>query len=679
MKTQSLNTRILRLTTTAICAVPLLPITATPAVAKTTRIVIESREDAPAQKDGAPEYEILKGRAYGELDPEDPTNAIITDIQFAPRNTDGKVEYSNTFVIAKPKNMAQSSGVIFYDVPNRGNGAVHADPDGNIQLISGWQGDLPTDRGLQTLTVPIARRADGTALTTPVLNRFSLFPKGKNTLPITGSIGLPTSRPAPVSLDTTKAKLFRQSADDQPLNLIPSSDWAFADCEKQAFPGTADPAKICLKGGFDPAYAYTLVYQGKDPKVLGIGFAATRDLVSFLRRDSADDAGHPNPLGKPAQWAVASGTSQSGNYLRSFVNLGFNGDEAGRIVFDAINPNIAARQVPLNLRFGVPGGAAGLFEPGSEGTLWWASYDDQPRGRGVSSLLDRCHANGTCPKVMETFGSAEFWGLRMSPNLVGTDTRADIPLPDNVRRYYFPSVTHGGSPLGGFSTDGEKIGIPGDLCQMPGNPNPSGESLHAAWKAMIAWATEGKAPPPSRYPMLANGDLVQPTARAMGWPAIPGEPTADGKINIMPDYDFGDDLDYNSLSGVLTKQPPAIRQIIPQLVPRVNADGNETVGIPSVQLQVPLGTYTGWNMQQNGYGKGGGCFFIGGFIPFAKTKAERQAKGDPRLSLEERYGDHAGFVQKVKEAVARQQASGWLLPDDARKLIAEAKASTVLK
>jgi hypothetical protein len=185
--------------------------------------------------------------------------------------------------------------------------------------------------------------------------------------------------------------------------------------------------------------------------VLGIGFAATRDLVSFLRHAKADDAGTPNPLAGQVRWSVVSGTSQSGNFVKSFINLGFNRDESGARVFDGANPNIAARQVPLNLRFAVPGGAATLFEPGSEGTLWWTRYNDTTRGRGAHSLLDRCTATGTCPRIMETFGSTELWGLRLSPALVGTDAKADVPIAANVRRYYFPGVTHGGSITGGIS------------------------------------------------------------------------------------------------------------------------------------------------------------------------------------------------------------------------------------
>lgn len=643
--------------------------------ARLTRFVVEQRVAVP----GHPDWVILRGYYDGELDPLDARNRVITDIRQARRLPNGKVGYSATFAIAMPRDAAKASGVLLYDVPNRGFGDVAADPQGHIRVVSGWQGDIASAPGVQTLHVPIARRADGGPITGPVLQRFTEIPAGAADLPIVGGIGRPTPRPAPVSLDTRKARLFRQTADSAPPVDIPARDWAFADCRSRPFPGTPDPARLCVRGGFLPSQAYTLVYQGRDPQVLGIGFAAVRDLNGFLRYAAQDDAGTANPLAGNVRWSVVTGTSQSGNFVRSLIALGFNQGEDGRIVFDGANPNIAARQVPLNIRFGVPGGAAGLFEPGSEGALWWSRYDDRRRGRGATSLLQRCQASRTCPRIVETFGSAEFWGLRMSPNLVGTDARGDIPLPRNVRRYYFPSVTHGGSALGGFSPDGEKVPAGVGPCTLPGNPNPSSDTRRALLQALILWVREDMPPPPSRYPTIAAGDLVRPDAEAIGWPAIPGAPSPTGTLNDFLDYDFGKAFDYTDLSGVLARQPPRIRQVIPSLVPRVDSDGNETAGIPSVQLLVPLGTYTGWNVRARGYGAGGGCGFMGGFIPFARTRAERIAKGDPRPSLEERYHDHAGFVSRVRTVAEDQVRAGWLLREDAERIVREAETSHVLR
>ena len=650
---------------------------ALPATAHVTRFVVESTTTREPAKNITLPYEILRGRFYGELNPADAHNKIITDLKYAPRNARGNVEYSATFEIAKPVDLSKASGVLFYDVPNRGNGFASPDEDGHIRVVSGWQGDIASAKSMQTATVPTATSNDGKPITGLVLARFNNVAPDKKSTPIVAGLMPGVARPLPVSLATERAHLYRQSGDDQPLLEMRASDWSFGDCNAQPFPGTPDPTKLCLRDGFNPALAYTLVYEGKDPPVLGIGFAATRDLIAFLRHAEKDDDDTPNPLANAVRWAVASGSSQSGNFLRSFVHLGFNVAESNRIAFDGINPNIAARQLPMNLRFGVPGGAANLFDPGSEGTLWWGSYDDAKRHRGKSSLLDRCSTTNTCPKVVETFGSAEFWGLRMSPDLVGTDARRDLPLPSNVRRYYFPSVTHGGSFIGGFRSKGDPTGTP--QCGLAGNPNPSKETLRLLQKALVAWVKEGREPPPSRYPTLAAGDLVEPTAAATGWPAIPNAPTPDGKLNPFLYYDFGPQFNYRDVSGIATLQPPKIREVLPSRVPRVNSDGNETAGVPSVQLLVPLSTYTGWNVITKGYGENGGCGFLGGFIPFARTAAEREANGDPRLSLEERYKDHQGFVARVQEIVAQQVAAGWLLPDDAQQLLRQAEESDVLR
>lgn len=660
---------------------PLLPLLllplCLPTQAAVTELRVETRTALPAN--GGTPYEVLRGSFRGEIDPADPRNALITDVMLAPRNARGRVEYEATFSLAKPVDLKQASGVLIYDVPNRGNGQVGADPQGHIRVISGWQGDIAAAPNRQTLRVPVARHPDGTPVTGPALARFVDMLPNTSTLPIVAGLGGQTLRPAPVSLASEDGRLLRRQRGTANDVLVPPDDWAFADCTAAPFPGVPDPTKLCLRGGFDTESAYTLVYTARDPLVLGLGFAATRDLNAFLRHARHDALDHPNPVAGAVRWTVAMGTSQSGNFLRSYLHLGFNADEQGRTVFDGVLPNIAGRHVPLNVRFGVPGGASDEFEIGSEGPLWWSDYDDQVRGRGVNGLLRRCTASGTCPKIVETFGSAEFWGLRMSPNLVGTAATADIALPANVRRYYFPSVTHGGAHQGGFNIQPDPA-PPGRLsCRLQSNPNPSNESVRALQQALVRWVTTDTPPPPSRYPTLAAGDLVAPTAQALRWPAIPSAPSPDGKINTFIDYDFGPALNAADVSGIATVLPPRTRAVLPSLVPRVDQDGNETSGVASVQLQVPLGTYTGWNERVDGYFRGAGCGFSGGFIPFAVTRAQRLASGDPRASLEERYGSHQGFVKKVQQAVDRQVAAGWLLPQDAARLMEDARASDVLQ
>ena len=673
----------------SLASVAIILACAAPANARITRIVIEHRE-SPAYQGRffgeTGQFERLTGHAYGELDPKNPLNAVITDIQFAPRNAHGMVEYVATFSLAKPVDMGKTSGVLIYEVANRGRIALataSSDPGamadyfkrGHVLLSSGWQGDIPAADGLETIAVPIAKNSDGSSITGPVLVRFSDMPPKVNTLPIVYSRGAGVARPQPASLDTSKALLTRRASEGGEIIPIRSSDWAFGDCGATAFPGTPDASKICLKGGFDPAFLYELTYTAKDPQVLGIGYAATRDLNSFFRYGEQDESGASNLLTKKMLFAIGQGNSQSGNFLRSFIHLGFNQDESKRMVFDGLNDNIAVRQLAMNFRFAIPGGLANLFEAGSDGVVTWSDYADEARHQPAGSLLGRCHATNTCPKIFETFGSSEFWVLRASPNLVGTKADRDIPLPPNVRRYYFPGVTHGGG-RGGFTAKTPKTPA---ACELPENPNPSSDTLRALMVALVEWVTKGTAPPPSQYPRLDRGELAAPTQAALHSPIIPGVPLPDGIINPLYDYDFGPDFNYRDLSGAISIQPPVIRQILPSLVPKVDADGNETTGVPSVLHQVPLGTYLGWNVAAEGFFKGTECGLSGSYVPFAKTKAERLANGDPRPSLEERYGTHERYVAIVQTAAARMVRDRFLLQDDADRLIAQADSSDVLK
>ncbi len=629
------------------------------ALAHANVVRIEITKTEPA----GPSHEKISGKAYGELDPADPKNAVITDIELAPRNARGKVEYVATFSLVKPTDMARASGVLLYTVVNRGGGVAAANADGHVTLVSGWQGDLiPTD-GNQTLAVPVAKNRDGSKITGPLIVRFTDV-SGPDA-PLT----IPRDRPSPyppASLDTTKATLTSAAA-ETPTGVksgvvtIPSSEWAFADCSAAPFPGTPNPSRICLKGGFDAARLYELRYTVADPLVLGIGLAATRDIGAFFKYEQRDSVGTPNPVAGRITAAISEGSSQSGTFLRLSLLLGFNQDERGRIVWDGMNPHIAGRLTDLNRRFALPGGAVSLYELGHEGPAWWTVWRDDPRGRPEASLLDRCRATNTCPKIMETFGSAEFWGLRMSFNLVGTNAKRDIPIPDNVRRYYFPSVTHGGG-AGGFVATA--VPSPDSACVLAANPAPVAPMRAALQKRLVAWVTQGTAMPPSKYPTLADGTLVKNTS--------------DGRQIPLLDYDLGPQFRYGDQSGVLTKHP-VIKGELPQLVVKVDADGNEVAGIKSPLLAAPLGTYTGWNIRASGIFKGQSCGNSGGFKPFAKTKAERLASGDSRLSLEERYKDHETYVRLVTNAANELVRDGFLLQADAENMVRQAERSNVLK
>ena len=220
---------------------------------------------------------------------------------------------------------------------------------------------------------------------------------------------------------------------------------------------------------------------------------------------------------------------------------------------------------------------------------------------------------------------------------------------------------------------------PPNGCALPANPNPESDTMTALRVAMVEWISKGVEPPPSRYPTLAQGQLAPATKAAIGFPDIPGVPSPEGLVNAVYDFDFGPEFQYNDLSGRITKNPPAIRQTLPTLVPKVDADGSDVDGVPSVLRQAPLGSYLGWNVTASGFDKGKICQLAGAYIPFARTQAERMADRDPRLSLAERYQTHQGYVDVVRKAAAKAVAERFLLPADAARLVAEAEASDVLK
>ena len=635
-------------------------------------------------------YEQVRGTATGELDPLDPRNEVITDIHLAPRNASGKVAYTATFTLLKPVDMSRASGVMVYEVVNRGNhilqgagffnvGVSASNPagdgflynTGNVYLWSGWQGDLVFNPAAATesIDVPVARNPDGSSVTGPTFARFVAVAGNVNTQ------SLPGRGRTPASLDTTKAKLISIAHENNVgvrtgVVEIPSSDWAFANCATTPFPGTPSSTQICLKNGFDPNLAYELVFTAKDPLVLGVGMAAMRDVASFFRRASAGDG---NPVGGAIEWAIGYGISQSGRYTKNFLLLGFNEDEDGRIVWDGADANIAGQMGQFNIRFAQPGNIANIFEAGAEGPIWWGDYNDRARGRGVTGILERCRASHTCPKIFDDFGGAEVWYGRGGVGIGGTRGGEDIPLPGNVRRYYNASTAHGGGP-GGFSVAQPPLaGL-----MLARNPNPQLETRRALFVHLIDWVTKGKKPPPSQYPRVSDRTLVPSNAKALGWPKIPGAPTPDNVMNVLMDYDYGPDFRYNDESGVMTKVVPPIKQIIPTPAAKVDEDGNEIAGVRSVLLQAPLGTYTSWNPVAGGPLKGNEGNLAAGYIPFAVTKAERMANHDPRRSVEERYGSQEGYNCLIGQIAENEVRKRFLLQEDADRLIAQAAASPVL-
>ncbi|MGZ5232676.1 MAG: alpha/beta hydrolase domain-containing protein, partial [Burkholderiales bacterium] len=430
---------------------------ASPAQARVTRIIV----DAVAPISGQP-YEMLTGRAFGELDPGDTHNTLITDIAAAPKNTNGKVEYIASFVLRKPTDMSTASGVMWHDVPNRG-GDVAFPTDSfaakDVHLLSGWQGDnagatsVPVNAsslapialiGHHWVQVPKLVGVTGTIFGR-IVNR-----SGLNAAPL-NVMGNPIPYFPVNAADNTGATLTTHTHEtiDGVVTVgevIPNSQWKF--CGGGTFasptPVTTLPVQVCMMNGFDPAKLYELVYAVKDPYVLGAGTAAFRDVNSFFKYELMDDFGTLNPVANKIKWSIVRGSSQSGNFTRHFIFLGMNQDESNRIGHEGAWPLIAGRRVANNSRWGQPDGVLELYQMGSEGPQWWTAWPDVVRGLPTAGILDRCTASSTCPKIIETFGGAEVFALKMTTSWVGTSADTDIPVPRNVRRYYLPSSTHGG-------------------------------------------------------------------------------------------------------------------------------------------------------------------------------------------------------------------------------------------
>ena len=682
---------------------------ATPTHAEIVKMVIDRRTpvDAVGSSGSKFGYEEIRGRLFGEVEPKRDQNAIIQDLGAAPTDARGNVQYISTFTLLRPIDATIDSGVLLAPVPNRGNRGLASQryvrsmapvfyDRGYSVVWVGWQADLAEKPSadvsaasleMESMLAPRARHHNGQPITGPYLVRVPTLggegPSGSIMRLDQGRAGALAYMP--VDFDTRSATLTGGPAEDingrptGPRYTIAAGDWTWWNCRTDAAAdATASPADLCVrrvKGVFYPKETYLLRFTARDPIVMGLGLAAIRDAISFFRYRDADSLGTPNPLAGRITHVVAQGVSQVGNLVKTFIALGFNSDESGRKVWDGANAHIAGRRTPINYRFATPGSSATMFMPGSEGVLWWGKSVDRWHGGPAHSMLDRCEANGTCPKVFETFGGSEFWNQRITLGLVNSDLTSDIPLPANVRRYYLPSTEHGGGP-GGFGLNA-LIGDSGeDDCTLALNPNPEVDQIRALTIALIEWVSIDKEPPPSAYPSLKNRELVRDQTGQLHFPRIPGVPSPYGIANPLLVYDFGNRFNYVDLSGVITKQPPAIRGVVPALVPQVNTDGNETSGVPSVQLMAPLGSYLSWNTYRHGPYNGQICSYWGGFVPFARTRSDRETANDLRPSIEERYHTRRGYLDAVRAAVAKSEREGFLLHADGERLLSEATEAT---
>jgi hypothetical protein len=704
----------------------------------------------------ATSYTIYVGRVFGELKPNDPdNNAIIIDIDLAPKSK-GRVDYVANFEIVTPTDPTKRNGLMVHSVPNRGGNSITTSAliEGVTYVQSGWQGDLlsqcspspaisypcfdlnsgpygslnattgvftppqvPDVAGAGGLTslanyvvqVPVAHNRNGSAITGKVYSHVCTGTNGCGLA--VGSAPTSTAQLViqgagrfapypPASMDTRDAEFWSVSSQTftgvtGPKTPIASDQWAWAYCPN-GWPGTPNPNWICLRNAtFDPSLLYEMVYTAKNPLVLGVGFAAFRDLGSFLRFDAVAPDGGSNPIFGTVSKAYTVGSSQSGAFLHGLIFYGFNQDEHGRKVFDGAWPQVDGRMMVMNLRWGQPNNLMYLYVAGDEAPVWWADYPNLARGLPANGLLHRCSQTNTCPEILETFASAELYSEKFSASLCGFTCVEDIPIPKNVHRYYTPGGTHGGGAANFNWTSPAAISTPAGQ-SLPTSPIPATHTNNALTYAFMQLLMSGTPMPESVYPTLARGELVANTAAAEGFPDF--QSTVPRLVyhgdQAWPPfvYDFGPQEDYDQESGIPTVQPPIIKTVLPVYGTKVNADGNELVtGMPTVLGEAPLGTYVGWNLATTGWygpnasnGPGSvGQVFAGagnsrGYWPFWDTKANRIANNDPRLSLEERYGTHDGYVCVVTAAANRALQQRFLLRSDRDALIANATAGNVL-
>lgn len=679
-------------------------ILATTARAEVTRLEILKREPfagGAAFGDTGP-YEKISGIAHFAVDPMHVRNRVIVDLDKAPVNEQKKVEFRADFFVLAPKDPGKGNGAIFYDVNNRGNKLAlsffNRAPGGNDPskladagdgflfrrgytiVWCGWITELLPGGGRLLLETPLAQQ-DGKRIRGMV--RQELVADGPaESMPL-------SRRPGHGSFPPTKDGLanatltWRMRETDRRVPIL-RSEWSLEQKPlldvKGGVGGTLPEIRLKVAGGFRLGYIYELIYESEGPPIQGLGFAGTRDLISFLKHDSSER----NPFrvdGKPAlKRAHGFGVSQSGRFLRHFLYLGFNVDEKERKVFDGLMPHVAGGGLGyFNHRFAQPNRHNGQHEdhsfPADVFPFTYGEDEDKPTASGmnvylggnrVDGILKRTEAAGDkfLPKVMHTQSAAEYWHRAGSLVHTRSDSQSDAAIPPNVRIYAFGGTQHGPA------ADPPGRGIADNLTN-PGDYKPQ---LRALLDALDAWVKDDTKPPDSVFPRIDKGTLVDWSQKSTGFPALPGVRYPE-VIQTPGYYDHGKEFS----QGILTKLPPELLGTYPVKVPKCDEDGNDLGTLLPVEVAVPLATYTGWNLRRREVGAEAMLASLAGsYIPFARTKAEREANGDPRKSIEERYGSFKEYQKRFAARCTGMVQQRVLLQEDADRLIAGREKVKVL-
>lgn len=593
-------------------------------------------------------YERIDAIATFAVDPMSPRVANIADVDKAPVNASGEVVFSTEVSILRPASAEQRSPLLFYEVPNRGRnlsftllnrsestGVPSAASDagdgflmnrGDTIVWSGWQTGLAEE--FLNLDLPVLSGVTGQSREQFVFDKPSSIS--------TAQLSYPAAE-----LDPSKAKLtVRAKEGDEPRQMEGLSFKYLSPTE----------IEITRPAEMNAGAIYEFIYPAKDAVPAGLAFVGTSDLISFLRGSDGHEA--ENPL-VGVEYTVAMGISQSGRFLRDLIYQGFNADEKGNRVFDGAIPHIAgSRKTFTNFRFAQPGRYSRQHEdhdyPGDQFPFTYAETNDPVNGES-GSILSACSTTNTCPKIMHTDTSTEFWQARASLVTTAPDGKP-IEMPDNVRLYFIAGAPH-------FNSWGAKSGEDA-VCAYPTNPLSAAPVMRALYVAMANWVSENKAPPASRYPSLADGTLVRPEELQL--------PKIDGGV-ARPIFNELRVMDYSS-------QPPSRGKAYPVYLPAVDADGHPLGGIRMAYVEAPLGTYAGWNLRRKGFAEGELCSLTGTFIPFPRQPSE----GDSRKALSERYRDSEAYIAAVEAASEALVTAGFMLSEDVGYVVDQAREESTL-
>lgn len=625
------------------------------AFARVRVVHVEERSDVldGASFGNAGPYERITARVHFVVDPKLPANRAVADIDKAPVNAEGMVEFSADLYLLKPRDSAKGNGTVLLEIPNRGGkgmlrtfqwAAGSNDPRtpehfGDALLMRqgftlawlGWQFDVPRQPGILSIDVP---RASG--LTGPVRAEY---------VPVTRTQAMPLSDRNHLAYSSAAAggTLTVRDRRDGPRQTIPGEKWKM------------DANELRMADGFEPGRIYEFVYTGKDPAIAGLGLAAVRDFIAFLKYD-----GSPMLLGDQPRFlkrAIGFGTSQSGRVLRMMLYQGFNADEKGRQVFDALWPHVAgAGRGSFNNRFAQPSRDAqpfGNFFYPTDVFPFTDSITKDPATGESGGLLTKAVEQKVVPKIFYTNGSYEYWGRAASLIHTTPDGASDVAPEPSTRIYYNTGAQHGAGTFPPARANTRNLADPYDYrFQMRG-----------LLAALNNWVTNGAEPPPSTHPLIAKGQLAAPSALRL--PALEGA-SIPQRPHVPYRVDYGAQF---ATHGIAAHEPPRLSQAYAVLVPQTDSSGNELAGIRLPEIEHPLGTYTGWNFRTAAQGAPDEMIaFIGSYFPFARTKAQREIAKDPRLSVEERYAGKSEYLSRVDQTIEQLARSGYILKDDAPRL-----------